>query len=84
MNILIKVRLLVGKGKLVFFHHRTKRKSILTFKKKFNYRNFNPLLRSVHCGSRLAKISISIQEGIMKKISYERRDYDSVDEKSLS
>ena len=33
---------------------------------------------------RHAKIFILIQEGIIKKISYERRDYNSVDEKSLS
>ena len=33
---------------------------------------------------RLAKILISIMEGIPKKISYERRDYESVDETSLS
>ena len=32
----------------------------------------------------LAKHSILILEGIIKKISYERRDYESVDEKSLS
>ena len=32
--------------------------------------------------ARLAKILIS--QGIVKKISYERRDYESVDEKSLS
>ena len=31
---------------------------------------------------RIAKIFIL--EGIIKKISYERRDYESVDEKSLS
>ena len=34
--------------------------------------------------SRQAKLSILILEGIIKKISYERRDYESVDEKSLS
>ena len=33
---------------------------------------------------RSAKILISISEGIIKKISYERRGYESVDEKSLS
>ena len=33
---------------------------------------------------RLAKFSILILERIIKKISYERRDYESVDEKSLS
>ena len=33
---------------------------------------------------RSAKILILILEGIIKKISYERRDYESVDEKSLS
>ena len=33
---------------------------------------------------RSAKIFILILEGIIKKISYERRDYESVDEKRLS
>ena len=33
---------------------------------------------------RSAKILILIKEVIIKKISYERRDYESVDEKSLS
>ena len=32
---------------------------------------------------RSAKILILILEGIIKKISYERRDYESVDEKKL-
>ena len=32
---------------------------------------------------RSAKILIPILEGIIKKISYERRDYESVNEKSL-
>ena len=32
----------------------------------------------------LPKFSILKLEGIIKKISYERRDYESVDEKSLS
>ena len=31
-----------------------------------------------------SKISILVQEGIIKKISYERRAYESVDDKSLS
>ena len=31
----------------------------------------------------IAKILILKKEGIIKKISYERRDYESVDEKSL-
>ena len=34
--------------------------------------------------SPLTKISIPFQERIIKKISYERRDYESADEKSLS
>ena len=32
----------------------------------------------------LAKILISNEEGIIEKISYKRRDYESVDEKRLS
>ena len=42
----------------------------------------NPLVSSVLFMGRLAKLSIS--EGILKKISLERPDYESVDEKSLS
>ena len=34
--------------------------------------------------ARIYKISILKLEGIIKKNSYERRDYESVDEKSLS
>ena len=37
-----------------------------------------------HKSARIGKISILKLEGIIKKISYERRDYESVDEKSLS
>ena len=46
--------------------------------------SFNPFPPSVPIWHRLAKHSILILEGITKKISYERRDYESVDEKSLS
>ena len=42
----------------------------------------NPLLPSA--AYIRAKIMISILERIIKKIPYERRDYESVDEKSLS
>ena len=45
---------------------------------------FNPLLPIAHKSARIDKISILKLEGIIKKISYERRDYESVDEKSLS
>ena len=38
----------------------------------------------MHIWHRLAKLSSLILEGITKKISYESRDYESVDEKSLS
>ena len=44
----------------------------------------NPLVPSAHKSVRIYKISILKLEGIIKKISYERRDYESVDEKSLS
>ena len=46
--------------------------------------NFNPFPPSAPIWQRLAKLSILILEGIIQKISYERRDYESVDEKSLS
>ena len=45
---------------------------------------FNPFPPSVPIWHRLVKLSILILEGTIKKISYERRDYESVDEKSLS
>ena len=40
----------------------------------------NPLLPSVLNIGRLTKIWISIKEGTIKKISYERRAYESVDD----
>ena len=45
---------------------------------------FNPLVPSAANMRRNAKILILILEGITKKISHERRDYESVDEKNLS
>ena len=44
----------------------------------------NPLLPIAHKSARIDKISILKLVGIIKKNSYERRDYESVDEKSLS
>ena len=44
----------------------------------------NPLVPNAHESVQIAKISILKLEGITKKISYERRDYESEDEKSLS
>ena len=41
---------------------------------------FNPLLLSVLNIGRLTKILISIKEGIIRKISYERLAYESVDD----
>ena len=46
--------------------------------------HLNPLLPNVLQRERLAKILILIKENIIKQISYERRDYESVDEKILS
>ena len=43
---------------------------------------FNPLVHNVQYKGRLTKILIL--KGILKKISYERRVYESVDEKILS
>ena len=40
----------------------------------------NPFLPSILNIGRLTKILISIKEGITKKISYERRAYESVDD----
>ena len=44
--------------------------------------DIDPFPPSVPIWQRLAKLSILILEGTIKKISYERRDYESVDEKS--
>ena len=44
----------------------------------------NPLLPITHKSARIDKILIPKLEGIIKKISYERHDYESVNEKSLS
>ena len=44
----------------------------------------NPLCPNWTNSSCIAKNSILKWEGIIKKNSYERRDYESVDEKSLS
>ena len=44
----------------------------------------NPFPPSVPIWYRLAIFFILIKEGIFNKISYERRAYESVDEKSLS
>ena len=54
-----------------------------THKKKTS--PLNPLVPSVLYIEQLAKNSISISEGILKKFPmHERRAYESVDEKSLS
>ena len=45
---------------------------------------FNPLLPIAHKSARNDKISILKLERITKKNSYEHRDYESVEEKSLS
>ena len=49
-----------------------------------NLKLINPLVPSAHKSVRIAKSLILKLEGIIKKISYERRDYESVDEMSLS
>ena len=50
----------------------------------FTPTSFNPLVPSAHKSVRIVKISILKLEGIIKKNSYQRSDYESVDEKSLS
>ena len=47
-------------------------------------KNINSLMPIVALIQRSAKILILIKEGIIKRISYERHDYESVDEKSIS
>ena len=60
------------------------RKSAKQFTRNSRDDNYNPLLPSVPYMARSAKILNSIIEEIIKNISYERRDYESVDKKSLS
>ena len=50
---------------------------------KWLLKQFNPLVPSALKSAWIAKISIPKLEGIIKKIPYERRDSESVDEKSL-
>ena len=45
------------------------------------FRKFNPLTPRRTLVAPFTKISIPFKEGIIKKISYERRAYESVDEK---
>ena len=45
---------------------------------------FNPFNAQEDIGVPILEISILFLEGTIKKISYECRDYESVDEKSLS
>ena len=48
------------------------------------FTQINPLVPSAQKSVRIAEISILKLEGIIKKISDERRDYESVEEESLS
>ena len=51
---------------------------------EYRLQKLNLLVPSVLYIVRLAKIYIFTWEVILKKIFYERRDYESVDERSLS
>ena len=63
-----------------FFSRCTKQKKL----SHFDTKNLGQIWVPPEFWHRLAKLSILILEGIIKKISYERRDSESVDEKSLS
>ena len=56
---------------------RKNKNSVTTKKMKFN-----PLLPIAHKSARIGKILIPKLKGIIKKFSYERRDYESVDKKT--
>ena len=58
---------------------------LVTYCKKiaWAFHCFNPLVPSAHKSKRIAKLSILNLGEIIKKISYERRDYESEDENSL-
>ena len=70
----------------VYINHRALRTELwnVCYMSKHFLFYFNHLLPSAHKSSRIVKILILKLEGTIKKISYQRRDYDSVDEKSLS
>ena len=66
---------------------KTMKKRIQALKgsRKWKFTNFfNPLLPIAYKSARIDKISILKLEGIIEKISYESRDYESVEEKNLS
>ena len=68
---------------------KTMKKRILALKgwRKWKFTNFfKPLLPIAYKSARIIwqNFESKILEGIIKKISYERRDYESVEEKSLS
>ena len=58
----------------------------MNFNSTINFNSFATFTLSVtgHCIVQPSKISISVQERIINKISYESRAYESVDDKSLS
>ena len=57
--------------------------NVVKFISHFENVYINPLLPNVPQREPLEKFLILILEGIIKKNSYERRAYESVDEKSL-
>ena len=66
---------------------KTTKKRIQALKglRKWKYTNFFiSLLPIMYKSALIDKISILKLEGIFKQISYDRRDYESVEEKSLS
>ena len=63
---------------------KTAKKRIQALKGWRKFTNLlNPLLPIAYKSARIDKISILKLEGIIKQISYERRDYESVEEKSI-
>ena len=83
----MSVRLWIGRGKKLISGYVSKNyeKRIQALKGKGKFTNFfNPLLPIAYKSARIEKISILKSEVIIKKISYERHDYESVEEKSLS
>ena len=82
-NFLWASRLWIGRRKKTYLRlcaeKRQKRIQAVKGYRKWKFRNlFNPLWPCVTNLSRIAKISILKWEGIIKKNSYERRDYESV------
>ena len=73
-------KVMIAKGELILLNIRDDAQWGVELKTTI----LNPLVPSVHKSAWITKNSILKLEGIIKKISYEHRDYELVDKKRLS